>query len=118
MLALNLQKIRTAHEHVEREYTADAVGAETDAYRVVAPVSLAFDIYKDADKFRLVGRVKTTLEMPCSRCLEQFQVHVDAPFELRYQRLVTSADQGEREIQEDDFETAFYENDEIDLGQR
>jgi len=117
MLVLNLAKIRTADEHVEREYAPDAVGAETDAYKVVAPVSLAFDIHKDKDKFRLVGRVRTRLELPCSRCLEPFNVEVDAPFDLRYQPHAANTGEGEREIEEDDLDTAFYENDEIDLAQ-
>ncbi|MGE3518878.1 MAG: DUF177 domain-containing protein [Vicinamibacterales bacterium] len=117
MLALNLAKIRTAHEHFEREYQPDQVGGSTDAYRVVAPVSLAFDVHKDKDKFRLVGRVVTTLELLCSRCLEPYQLQIDAPFDLRYQPHTQNRGEGEQEIEEDDLDTAFYENDEIDLGQ-
>ncbi len=118
MLALNLAKIRTAHERFEREYQPDAVGPASDAYTVVAPVSLAFDIHKDKDKFHLVGRVQTTLELPCSRCLEPFQLPVDAAFDLRYQPLADNVGAaGEREIGDDDMDTAYYEHDEIDLGQ-
>lgn len=117
MLALKLAKIRTADERVEREYQPGAVGASTDAYVVVAPVSLAFDIHKDKDKFHLVGRVVTTLELLCSRCLEPFTVPVDAAFDLRYHPLAENAGVPEREIGDDDLDTAFYENDEIDLGQ-
>ncbi len=80
-------------------------------------MSLAFDIYKDKDQFRLAGRVETTLELPCSRCLEPFTLPVDAPFDLRYQPHSHNTGEGEREIEEDDLTTAFYENDEIDLGQ-
>ncbi|MGE3955301.1 MAG: DUF177 domain-containing protein [Vicinamibacterales bacterium] len=117
MLSLNLAKIRTAEEHFEREYQPGALGGGTDAYTIVAPVSLAFDIHKDKDKFHLVGRVKTTLEMPCSRCLEPFTIAVDAPFDLRYQPHTEHHGGGEREVEADDIDTAFYENDEIDLGQ-
>jgi uncharacterized protein len=88
-----------------------------DSYRVVAPVSLAFDIFKDKETFRLAGLVKTALELPCSRCLEPFTLAVAARFDLRYQPHVMNAGEGEREIEEDDLTTAFYENDQIDLGQ-
>ena len=117
MLSLNLAKIRTAEEHLDKVYPPDALDGENDVYRIVAPVSLAVDIRKDKDKFHLVGRVKTTLEMPCSRCLEPFTVDVDAPFDLRYQPHAANTGEGEREIEVDDLDTAFYENDEIDLGQ-
>lgn len=114
---MNLAKIRTSDEHVERVYQPDALGAETDVYRIVAPVSLVFDVHKDKDKFHLVGRVKTTLELPCSRCLEPFTIDVDEPFDLQYHPHTQNTGEGEREIEADDLDTAFYENDEIDLGQ-
>jgi uncharacterized protein len=117
MLALNLNKIRTAHEHFEQVYPPEALGAEPDAYRIAEPVRLAFDIYKDKDQFRLVGTVRTRLELPCSRCLEPFSWPVDAEFDLRYQPHTQNTGEGEREVEEDDLTTAFYENDEIDLGQ-
>ena len=54
MLLLNLNKIRTAHERFEQVYRPDQFEPDED-FRVVAPVSLAFDIFKDKQPFRLVG---------------------------------------------------------------
>jgi uncharacterized protein len=116
MLALDLNKIRTAHERFERVYQPDQLPAEQD-FRLVEPVSLAFDIFKDKQQFRLAGQVKTALELACSRCLEPFTMPVDQRFDLRYQPHAQNTGEGEREIEEDDLTTAFYENDEIDLGQ-
>jgi DUF177 domain-containing protein len=116
MLSLNLNKIRTAQERYERVYRPDELPAEPD-YKIVAPVDLQFDIFKDKQQFRLVGHMKTTLELPCGRCLEPFTLPVDQTFDLRYQPHAHNTGEGEREIEEDDLTTAFYENDEIDLGQ-
>lgn len=116
MLSLNLAKIRTAEERFEQVYQPDALAAD-DAFRVAEPVHLAFEMFKDKQQFRLVGRVRTTLELGCSRCLEEFPVPVDAPFDLRYHPREQNTGEGEREIEEDDLSTAFYENDAIDLGQ-
>jgi uncharacterized protein len=84
---------------------------------VATPVNLTFDIYKDKDHFRLVGQVQTRLELPCSRCLEPLTCPVDSSFDLRYQPHAQNTGEGEREIEEDDLTTAFYENDTIDLAQ-
>jgi len=116
MLALNLSKIRTAEEHFEQVYQPGSL-ERTGDYQVVAPVTLAFDIHKDKEQFRLDGRVQTTLELHCGRCLEAFELPIDASFDLRYQPHAENAGEGEREIEEDDLTTAFYENDQIDLGQ-
>src|SRR5207253_7415788 len=116
MLSLDLNKIRTAQERFEQVYAPGRLPAEED-FRLAAPVSLAFDIFKDKEQFRLVGRVQTTLELPCSRCLESFMLPVEQTFDLRYQPHARNTGEGEREIEEDDLTTAFYEDDEIDLGQ-
>jgi uncharacterized protein len=116
-MRLDLSKIRTAHERYEKVYAAEAFAKQDEAFRVAAPVSLEFDIEKDKQQFRLLGRVKTVLELPCSRCLEPFTIAVDAPFDLRYHPHAENTGEGEREIEDDDLTTAFYDNDEIDLGQ-
>jgi len=115
---LDVGRIRAALERYERVFEPEAFGSSGgDDFRVVAPVSLAFDIVKDKRHFRLAGGVKTTLELPCSRCLEAFLSPVDSQFDLRYQPCAPDTAEGEREIQEDDLTTAFYEHDAIDLGQ-
>ncbi len=115
-MLLDLSRIRSPLERYEKAYQPDAFPAD-DSFRVVAPVSLAFDIRKDKQQFQLSGRAQTTLELPCSRCLEPFAWPVDAEFDLRYLPQTVNTPADEREVQEDDFSTAFYENDEIDLGQ-
>ena len=115
MLLLNLTNIRTAQDRIEKVYPVDQFEPD-EAFRVVVPVSLAFDIFKDKQHFRLAGKVTTTLELPCSRCLDPFTAPVDQEFDLRYSPHTANSGEGEREIEEDDLTTAFYENDQIDLG--
>ncbi|HZP47393.1 MAG TPA: DUF177 domain-containing protein [Vicinamibacterales bacterium] len=115
-MLLDLSKIRTAHEHYEKVYPPDAFESDGE-YRVLEPVTLAFDIHKDEEQFHLVGGAKTTLELRCSRCLEPFRWPVDSHFDLRYQPQAQNTGEPEREIAEDDLTTAFYQNEEIDLGQ-
>jgi DUF177 domain-containing protein len=117
VISLNLSRIRTAQERIEQTYQPEQLAAEGDAFRVAAPADLAFDIYKDKDHYRLVGQVRTTLELPCSRCLEPFTWPVESSFDLRYQPHAANTGEGEREIEEDDLTTAFYDNETIDLGQ-
>jgi uncharacterized protein len=116
-MLLDLSKIRTAHERYDKTYPAEAFVAERADFRVAEPVTLGFDIYKDKDQFHIVGDVKTTLELSCSRCLEPFALPVDSHFDLRYQPHAQNTGEGEREIEEDDLTTAFYEDEQIDLRQ-
>lgn len=129
-MLLDLSRIRTPHEQFSEAYAAEVFAGDEDDFRVAAPVSLAFEIFKDNSHYRLVGRSQTALELPCSRCLDPMTVPVDAAFDLRYQPRTTgpggaghaghagdAGDDVERELEEDDLATAFYDNEEIDLGQ-
>jgi DUF177 domain-containing protein len=107
-------------EHLERTFAPSAFEAPSerdDAYRVVAPVHLVMDLHKDRDTYRVTGHVETELQLDCGRCLEPFRVPVDSTFELRYVPAATNADEGEREVDEDDLTTAFYKNEQLDLGE-
>lgn len=115
MLLLNLANIRTAQDRIDQVYQPDQFEAD-EHFRAVEPITLAFDIFKDKQQFRLAGRVKTTLELRCSRCLEPFIAPVDQEFDLRYSPHSQSKVDGDREIEQDDLTTAYYEHDQIDLG--
>ena len=113
---LNLNQIRTTEERYENVFAPAAFGSDHESFRIVDPVSLAFDIFKDKAQVRLVGGVRTRLELACCRCLETLTWPVDVSFDLRYHPHTVNTGEGEREIEEDDLSTAFYDNDEIDLG--
>ena len=116
-MKLDLGNIRQPHTRYDRTFAPSEVEMGDDEYRVVAPVDLGFDIYKDKEAFRLVGTVRTELELPCSRCLEPFRFPVDVEFDLRYLPQADPSPDEEREVAEEDLETAFYRNEEIDLNE-
>ena len=113
---LDLSRIRRAQDCFERTIQPSEL-SQDDVYRVVAPVELAFDIHKDRDLFRLVGTVRSELELPCSRCLEPFRMPVHAAFDQRYLPQAGVAAEGEAEVSEIDLETSFYLDEQIDLDE-
>jgi len=116
-MLLDLSKIRTPHVVLDEAYAADLFRSADDAFRVAEPVRLHLEIAKTGERFRLTGRVQTVLELPCSRCLEPFLWPVDAAFDLVYHPQSANVGEGEREVEDEDLSTAFYENQTIDLGQ-
>jgi uncharacterized protein len=116
-MQLDLTRYRQPLGHFSRTFQPDEVAQEGDAYRIVAPVQLDFDIHKDKTRFRLEGTAKTELELPCSRCLEPFRMPVDAPFDLRYLPASDMSKDEEREVQDEDLETSYYRDDQIDLNE-
>ena len=116
-MLLDLTRYRRPLESFKRTFQPDEVAQPDDPYRIVAPVDLAFEIHKDKDKFRLVGTAKTELELGCSRCLEPFRLTVDTPFDIRYLPFSEASSEAEREVEEEDLETSYYRDDQIDLNE-
>lgn len=115
-MILELAQIRQPETEVSQRYEPAVFEGRSSEFRVIVPVDLRFAVYKDKDRFRLVGVVGTVLELNCSRCLEPFQLPVESSFDVRY--LPQSENTGEeREVEEDDLSDAFYRDDVIDLGQ-
>ena len=115
-MLLDLSKLRGARDHFDRTFQPSAFDPQDDEYRVAGPVEVSLDVQKLGDEaFSVAGRVKTRLEMDCSRCLEPFEVPVDATFDLRYVPQGANTGEGEVEVGEDDLTTAFYRDGMLDL---
>jgi uncharacterized protein len=133
-MLLDLNKLRGQREHVERILQPSALGPDDPDYRIASPVELSMEVSKaGADVFEAHGRVQTRLDLDCSRCLEAYEVPLDATFDLRYVPQSHAAGGGddtgehhgkhdkhdehdEREIGDDDLTTAFYQDGLLDIG--
>jgi uncharacterized protein len=116
-LLLNVGQMREARARIDRTVAVDAFPPDPEMYCLVEPVALAADVHRDRDQFRLVGRVRTTIELTCCRCLEGFRKPVDEAVEVLYLPLAKASSEGEREIEDDDLAVTYYQDDVIDLGQ-
>ena len=116
-MLLDLTRYRQAINRFDRTFQPSEVGDEGDAYRVVSPVELGFDLHKDKDRFRLDGTVRAELELACSRCVEPFRIPVDAPFDLRYLPAAAMSSEPEREVADEDLDTSYYRDEVIDLNE-
>lgn len=116
-MLLDLTRYRQPLTHVARTFQPGEVAQEGDSYRIEAPVALEFDLHKDKDVFRLEGAARTTLELLCSRCLEPYQLPVDESFDLRYLPASAMATGADTLVEDEDLETSYYRDDQIDLNE-
>ena len=116
-MQLDLTRYRQPLSEFARTFQPRDIGNTGNDFRVMTPVELAFDIHKDKGRFRLVGTIRTELELECGRCLEGFRLPVDSAFDLRYLPASEASTEPEREMSEDDLETSFYRDDQIDLNE-
>src|SRR5687767_1348532 len=123
-MRLELSHIRQPETEFTKVFKPAEVHGEDEEYRITAPVELQMVIHKDHDRFRLVGTVKTELELACSRCLEPYRMPIDREFDLRYLPATTGEpgtdghgeDEGD-EVEDDDVAMTFYRDEQIDLNE-
>ena len=120
-MRLDLSHIRQPETDYEKVFQPADLASGDEDYRVTAPVDLRMVIHKDHDRFRLVGTVKTELELQCSRCLEPFSLPVDREFDLRYLPAGAAEpepdEDEETEVEDDDVAVTFYRDEQIDLNE-
>jgi len=114
---LDLSRLRTGVERVERRLDPSLFAEDAQDFRVVSPVEFTADVNKDGQKIRATGRVKGALECACSRCLEAFTIPVDTSFDALFLPASANAGTDEQEVGDDDLGVSFYTNDTIDLGE-
>jgi uncharacterized protein len=116
-LLFDVSQMREAQARVDRTYAPEALPSDADVYRITAPIGLRCEIRKNRQHYRLVGRLQTTLELVCSRCLEGFPLEVNEALEVLFLPVSENAGEGERAVEDEDLSTAYYRDQVLDLGQ-
>lgn len=86
----------------------------TDALRIDT-VHLSGELQKEKDGVSFAGRIETAATLSCSRCLEEYSLPLDLPFDLFYTAGPEASPGGERRIDEDMVTLVHYDGIRIDL---
>ena len=88
------------------------------ACKFVGPVKTQLRVFLVRDMVEVEGNVETILRQSCSRCLEEYEEKIGAPFALTYTREIPEVtdDSGEEvEISAEEMGLICFEGEEIDL---
>jgi uncharacterized protein len=116
-MLLDLSRLRTGAEHIERRFEPGELARTGDDFHAISPINLTVDVRKDGQKIRLAGRVVGAVEIECSRCLEPFTISVDAKVDTLFLPSSANTGEAEQQVEEDDLGVAYYKDDQIDLGE-
>lgn len=83
--------------------------------KILSPVLFQGEAFKAGEDIRLLGRIKTSIEVDCHRCLDPVPYEIDAEFELFYKPKPKHFS-NEEDVNLSELGTLYYENNEIDLA--
>jgi uncharacterized protein len=81
------------------------------------PLESEARVWKAGHSVLIHGRVQTTLQLQCVRCLKEFSYPVSSTFELTLLPFKDASSAEETELREDDMESNFYQGGEIHLSE-
>ncbi|HTP66353.1 MAG TPA: DUF177 domain-containing protein [Geobacteraceae bacterium] len=81
-----------------------------------APLRVRLAIAREYDHIRVNGRVETTLDLNCARCLGEYRLEIASPFTIFYMRREGIPQDEDVELAEEDLISTTYEGDEIDFS--
>ena len=116
-LLFDLHRVRGSKVHFEQTYPAGGVDFKDEDYVVSSETRLSLDVYKNRDRYRMVGKLSTSLKLSCCRCTDAFVWPVDLGLDLLYLPESGNLGEGDVEIEKSDLTTAYYCENKIDLGQ-
>jgi uncharacterized protein len=106
---------------IDRSVDPSSLGTDPGDFRLAGAVSISGRLVRaDGRAYRLSGRLASTLELSCVRCLEPFSVEIREDLDLMYlpqSENVAADGEHDRGLGDEELAVAFYRDEEIDLGQ-
>jgi uncharacterized protein len=100
---------------VSKTYAAGTLDYHGADFRQAAPLKLDAVAELQGSEIRIRGRVGTSLEACCDRCLVSVAIPVERDFDLSYRPVSTIARAEEVELPEDELDVGFFSGDGIEL---
>ena len=97
-------------------YTAGTLDYQGTSFRQVAPLKVNAVAELVGAEIHIRGRVDSSLEACCDRCLVSVAIPVEREFDLFYRPVSTIARAEEVELPEDELEVGFFSGDGIELA--
>jgi uncharacterized protein len=101
-----------AHEKIsfEASFEPGVVEFGSDNIQQLGPLSWTAAAERAGNEIRIAGSLNTSIELPCSRCLEPSRIAISKPFDLFFrERDKAMFDEDEEiELDEEDTRTAFF----------
>jgi len=109
------EKILESSEQVSA-YPTLLQAQEAGECTFLKPIDVVLSIVKEYGYIRVKGKVQTSAELSCSRCLAGFSSDIVSNFTIYFTKSSGQFEEDEVELSEEDLLSATYDGDEIDLN--
>ena len=108
---------REIHFHETEAWFSSRMGSAEDAGEIslASPVNFDLELVPEAEHIRLRGRLRATVRVACSRCLQKFVLELDESVPLMLLQPLAADTAEEIDLRPRDLNTAFFDGETIDV---
>lgn len=108
---------RVLHFHKTQAWFSSRMTSGEDAREIilVRPLNVELELIPEAGRIKLSGHLKGAVQVPCSRCLQDFVLDLNESIELTLLRPLPTDTPEEIDLRPEDLDTEFFDGVTIDV---
>ena len=115
-MRLELESLETDQQFAHT-YQPDELSLEDPDLRLIGPAEVRGRVRQKETEAELIGRLATTLETVCARCLKPVAIPFSVDFDERFATSVSWGAEEQHELGSDDLNLSIFDGTGIDLDQ-
>ena len=113
---LDVNELAVRKARIRKSYEPGTLDFHSGEFRQADPLEVRATAELVEGQIRIVGSLRTRVELVCARCLEPVSEEVSKDFDLFYRPMATIANEEEAQLNLDDTDIAFFEGDGLFLA--
>lgn len=116
-MRIELDKLERTGNSFAHVYEPDELVLDEEHARLTRPPEVSGRVSRSGREVRLRGRINTTAEVDCDRCLKSVSVPVEADFDVKYAPAEDDGSDNGTELQAEDLGLATFDGETIDIDE-
>src|SRR4051812_6814294 len=116
-MRIELDKLEQPDNRFAHVYEPDEIVLDEEHARLTSPPEVSGRMNRSGHEVRLRGKINTTAEVDCDRCLKSVSVPVETEFDVTYVPAEDYTSSDAAELQETDLSLSVFDGETIDIDE-
>ncbi|HEX8890833.1 MAG TPA: DUF177 domain-containing protein [Pyrinomonadaceae bacterium] len=116
-MRIELDKLELTGNRIAHVYEPEEIVLDEEHARLTSPPEVEGRVSRSGHEVRLQGKIKTTAEVDCDRCLKSVSIPVETEFDVTYVPADDYTSSDAAELQEEDLSLSVFDGETIDIDE-
>src|SRR3954452_9335637 len=116
-MRIELDKLEQSGNRFAHVYEPEEIVLDEEHVRLTSPPEVTGRVGRSGQRVSLRGKINTTAEVDCDRCLKSVSVPVETEFDVTYVPEADDRQSSAAELQEEDLSLSVFDGETIDIDE-